>query len=106
MIYRCYNIFQATRRTKYTSKRSKAGAIQIAVAAAAFLLFLILRTALAKDLVLPYLDVIEFGQSIRLTYKCQQDVWEYAILGVEVLMVIIGVGLAVQVASFRNSRKS
>ena len=50
LIYRCYNIFQATRRAKYTQKPSKAGAIQVAVAAAAFLLYLVLRSSTSLNL--------------------------------------------------------
>ena len=103
LIYRCYNIFQATKRTKYTAKPSKAGAIQVAVAAAAFLLFLILRTALTSGLVQDIEEVVKLGESTRKTYKCRQDTWEFIILGVEVLMVIVGVALAIQIRNIQTA---
>ena len=41
-------------------------------------------------------DII-YGVSIQQTFDCAADNWEYAILGLEALTLIVGVGIGFQV---------
>lgn len=47
-----------------------------------------------------YEVVITEGVLIQKTFTCESDLWEYAILGIEALTLIVGVGLGIQVRYF------
>ena len=47
-----------------------------------------------------YNVIITEGVLIQQTFICDSDLWEYAILGIEALTLIVGVGLGIQVRYF------
>ena len=114
LLTRSYEILQSTRKDYDPNHKDNKGTIiRYSVLAAVFLLFLIIRSGkcfqilqfitfnflvVSRDHPIKSYDVvINDGVLIQQTYICESDNWEFAILGIEALTLIVGVGLGVQV---------
>jgi len=105
LLNRSYIILQSTRKDYDASSTSsfKKNIIRYAIFGIIFLVVLIIRSVLtAENPVELYSESIIFGVSIQETYICSADNWEYAILGIEALTLIVGVGLGFQIRDVKT----
>ncbi|KAJ3106256.1 hypothetical protein HDU97_006707 [Phlyctochytrium planicorne] len=100
LLQKVYTIFQTTQRRKFLKSQGNAHTNfwkQVSAACFIFLCYMILRSILQHDDVEHHHEDIVPGVRIQETSYCKAGVWEWSILGVEVLMVIIGIGLSLQI---------
>ncbi|KAJ3101170.1 hypothetical protein HDU96_010091 [Phlyctochytrium bullatum] len=100
LLQKVYTIFQTTQRRRFLKTQGNAKETfwkQVSAACFVFLFYMILRSVLQKDDIKVYREDIVEGVRIREVSACKGGVWEWSILGVEVLMVVIGIAMALQI---------
>ncbi|KAJ3317718.1 hypothetical protein HDU76_001073 [Blyttiomyces sp. JEL0837] len=100
LIQKVYTIFNATRRRKYLkpAKNARHEFIkQVSFACVVFLAYMIFRSIFESDQVEVFHEEKIPGVLIQETMRCRSGVWNWSILGIEVLMVVVGISLSLQV---------
>ncbi|KAJ3106257.1 hypothetical protein HDU97_006708 [Phlyctochytrium planicorne] len=100
LLQKVYTIFQSTQRKKFLKSQANAHHtfwIQVSIVCFIFVLYMILRTLFQGKELYTYASVVTPGVLTRLTFYCKPGIWEWSILGVELLMVIIGIAMALQI---------
>ncbi|KAI8834850.1 periplasmic binding protein domain-containing protein [Chytridium lagenaria] len=100
LLQKVYTIFQTTQRKRFLKSQGNAQANfwkQVSAVILVFVLYMVLRTVLQKDDVTFHFEDIIEGVRIKQTTSCSSNIWEWSILGVEVLMIIVGIAMALQV---------
>ncbi|KAJ3207668.1 hypothetical protein HDU67_007337 [Dinochytrium kinnereticum] len=100
LLQKVYAIFQSTQRKRFLKGQKDAQKnfwIQVSAACFVFFLYMILRSIFEGDVLQTFTKDIIPGVLVQKSWSCEFGVWEWAILGLELLMVVIGIALALQV---------
>ncbi|KAI8836614.1 7 transmembrane sweet-taste receptor of 3 GCPR-domain-containing protein [Chytridium lagenaria] len=100
LLQKVYTIFKSTQRKRFLKSQGDPRVNfwkQTLFVCGLFLIYMIVRSFFQGDMAEMFVDEIEPGVLVRHTWDCKINIWEWAILGVELIMVVMGIILALQI---------